>query len=83
MERGERQVWPALRAAACASRAWKAAARDRPGWAAGRAWGCVIALDVCGGRAVFSKKIDGDLGRQEEIGSSDKYTAVCREHYLT
>jgi len=36
---------------------------------------------VCGGRAVFSKKIDGDLGRQEEIGSSDKYVAVCREHY--
>lgn len=36
---------------------------------------------VCGGRAVFSKKIDGDLGRQEEVGSSDKYVAVCRSHY--
>jgi thymidine kinase len=36
---------------------------------------------VCGGRAVFSRKIDGDLARQEEIGSSDKYVAVCRLHF--
>ena len=36
---------------------------------------------VCGERAVFSRKIDGDLGRQEEIGSSETYVAVCRRCY--
>ena len=37
---------------------------------------------VCGDRAVFSRKIDGDPGRQEEIGSSEKYAAVCRLCYM-
>ena len=37
---------------------------------------------VCGERAVFSKKIHGDLERQEELGGGDKYVAVCRTHFF-
>ncbi len=36
---------------------------------------------VCGERAIFSKKIDGDLGRLVELGGVDKYVAVCRLHF--
>jgi thymidine kinase len=35
----------------------------------------------CGDEAIFSKKIVGDLERQEEIGGGERYVAVCRRHY--
>ncbi len=41
----------------------------------------LTAVCKCGDKAVFSKKIGGDMDVTKDIGGSDKYTPVCRQCY--